>query len=197
MLESVKTTSGQKGISGKDIKSQLVGIPLLDEQYEIVRRVESLFSLADTVEKQYRDARARTDRLTQAILAKAFRGELVPQNPDDEPAEVLLKRIRQQRAEQATVSNKRNTKTNAAPKKSSDKSKRLHSKDNKVKPAITSGDDLLNLLTELGGEADASALWKKSGLSIDNFYALLKTNDKIEDHNPSSDPAQRKLRVKQ
>ena len=103
MLESVKTTSGQKGISGKDIKSQLVGIPLLDEQYEIVRRVESLFSLADTVEKQYQDAKARTDRLTQVILAKAFRGELVPQNPDDEPAEALLQRIQQQRSEQATA----------------------------------------------------------------------------------------------
>ena len=39
------------------------------------------------------------DKLTQSILAKAFRGELVPQNPDDEPAEQLLARIAQARTE--------------------------------------------------------------------------------------------------
>ena len=37
------------------------------------------------------------DRLTQSILAKAFRGELVPQNPNDEPASELLKRIKEDR----------------------------------------------------------------------------------------------------
>lgn len=40
----------------------------------------------------------RIDRLTQSILAKAFRGELVPQDPNDEPASVLLERIKAQRA---------------------------------------------------------------------------------------------------
>jgi len=101
-------TSSGKGSTVKTIympalKEFYVLCPPMDEQHEIVRRVESLFALADTVEKQYQDAKARTDRLTQAILAKAFRGELVPQNPDDEPAEQLLARIQLQRAEQATA----------------------------------------------------------------------------------------------
>ncbi len=90
-------------LNQKVIKNLPFHYPSLDEQKEIVRRVESLFAIADNVEKQYQDARARTDRLTQAILAKAFRGELVPQNPDDEPAEALLQHIQQQRAEQATA----------------------------------------------------------------------------------------------
>ena len=74
-----------------------MSVPNLLEQQEIVRRVESLFALADSVEKQYQTAKARVDRLTQSILAKAFRGELVPQDPNDEPAAELLKRIQAER----------------------------------------------------------------------------------------------------
>lgn len=88
-----------KHLTGKALKRYPMPIPPIDEQKEIVRRVESLFALADSVEKQYQDAKARTDRLTQALLAKAFRGELVPQDPNDEPAEQLLARIQQQRAQ--------------------------------------------------------------------------------------------------
>jgi type I restriction enzyme S subunit len=50
------------------------------------------------------------DQLDQSTLAKAFRGELVPQDPSDEPASVLLARIREQRAQQAEAA-KRNKKT--------------------------------------------------------------------------------------
>ncbi|MCK5190022.1 MAG: restriction endonuclease subunit S, partial [Methylococcales bacterium] len=70
---------------GKHLKKYPIRIPPLEEQKEIARRVESLFTLADTVEKQYQQAKHRTDKLTQSILAKAFRGELVPQDPNDEP----------------------------------------------------------------------------------------------------------------
>ena len=61
---------------------------------EIVRRVETLFAYADRLESLYNVARAQVERLTPALLAKAFRGELVPQAPHDEPASVLLERIR-------------------------------------------------------------------------------------------------------
>ncbi|MBK6932273.1 MAG: specificity determinant for hsdM and hsdR [Saprospirales bacterium] len=71
-------------------------IPLcsVEEQSEIVRRVEQLFAFADKIEARYAKAKAMLDRLPQSILAKAFRGELVPQDPADEPAGVLLERIR-------------------------------------------------------------------------------------------------------
>ena len=92
-------------------------IPLctLAEQEEIVRRVESLFTLADTVEKQYQAAKQRLDKLTQSILAKAFRGELVPQSTSDEPAEKLLERIRDQR--QTEVASKQKNKIKSVKKK--------------------------------------------------------------------------------
>lgn len=75
-------------------KSFPIPVPTLDEQREIVSRVESLFSIADKIEAQYQSLKAKIDALPQAILAKAFKGELVPQDPNDEPASVLLERIK-------------------------------------------------------------------------------------------------------
>lgn len=76
-------------------------VPPLPEQTEIVRRVEALFALADQIEARLTDARGQVERLTPATLAKAFRGELVPQDPKDEPASVMLERLRQQTASPA------------------------------------------------------------------------------------------------
>ena len=63
---------------------------------EIVRRVEGLFALADQIEARFAQARAQVDQLTPSLLARAFRGQLVPQDPRDEPAEKLLERIHAQ-----------------------------------------------------------------------------------------------------
>lgn len=75
----------------------LMGIPMLRppevEQAEIVRRVETLFAFADRLESRLQTAQTAADRLTPSLLAKAFRGELVPQDPNDEPASELLKRL--------------------------------------------------------------------------------------------------------
>lgn len=86
------------GVSQSNINAQKLGtfevpFPPLEEQKEIVRRVEELFKFADAVEERYKKVKAHTDKLTQSILAKAFRGELVHQDPNDEPASVLLERI--------------------------------------------------------------------------------------------------------
>ncbi len=71
----------------------------IEEQKEIVRLVDQYFAFADTIEAQVKKAQARVDNLTQSILAKAFRGELVPQDSNDEPADKLLERIAQARKE--------------------------------------------------------------------------------------------------
>jgi type I restriction enzyme, S subunit len=73
-------------------------IPSLQEQHEIVRRVEAPFAYADRLEARYTAARAQVERLSPALLGKAFRGELVPQDSSDEPASMLLERIRAARA---------------------------------------------------------------------------------------------------
>lgn len=82
-----------------------VALPSVQEQHNIVRRVDALFTLADTIERRVAAATARADKLPQAILTKAFRGELVPTEAElaraegraYEPASVLLERIRKER----------------------------------------------------------------------------------------------------
>ncbi|MEQ9235372.1 restriction endonuclease subunit S [Coleofasciculus sp. E2-BRE-01] len=75
-------------------------LPPLDEQQEIVRRASTLLTYADRIEARYQNALTRVEQLTPTLLSKAFRGELVPQAPNDEPVSVLLERIRAERAAQ-------------------------------------------------------------------------------------------------
>ena len=93
------TGSTVKGIKATLLKKINITYPPKEEQTEIVRFVEQYFALADTLEKHLANAKARVDNLTQSILAKAFRGELVPQDPNDEPADKLLERIKAARLE--------------------------------------------------------------------------------------------------
>lgn len=102
---------GKPGLNLSNIRDLAFVLPPKAEQTEIVRRVEQLFAFADQLEAKVATAQARVDRLTQSILAKAFRGELVPQDPNDEPASALLERIRAQRA--AAPKAKRGRKTSA------------------------------------------------------------------------------------
>jgi type I restriction enzyme S subunit len=85
-------------INLRQLKEFTFDLPPLSEQREIVRRVEALFAYADRLEARYTTARTQVEGLAPALLAKAFRGELVSQDPNDEPASMLLERIRAARA---------------------------------------------------------------------------------------------------
>jgi type I restriction enzyme S subunit len=89
-----QTTRDQVPIT-KQVSLNFLCAPV-SEQAEIVRRVEALFALADRIEARLTAARAQVERLTPATLSKAFRGDLVHQDPNDEPASVLLERLGQQ-----------------------------------------------------------------------------------------------------
>lgn len=84
-----------RGINIGDVRALQVPIPSAQEQAEIVRRVDTLFAFADRIEARLQTAQVATERLTPSLLAKAFRGELVPQDPNDEPASELLRRLAQ------------------------------------------------------------------------------------------------------
>ena len=96
-IEAKSKATAQANIFLGAIKELVLPLPELQEQTEIVRRVEALFAYADRFETRHKAARAQVEKLTPAALAKAFRGELVPQDPNDEPASVLLARIHAQR----------------------------------------------------------------------------------------------------
>ncbi len=88
-----RSTSGVNNINGEEVRALRLSLPPLPEQQEIVRRVEGLFALADQLELRLAKARGQVDQLTPSLLARAFAGQLVPQDPTDEPASMLLQRI--------------------------------------------------------------------------------------------------------
>jgi type I restriction enzyme S subunit len=83
----------QPSLSMKTIRLMEISLPSSEEQTAIVRRVDDLFALADRLQRRYENAVPRVDRMTPSVLAKAFRGELVPQDPSDEPATEMLERL--------------------------------------------------------------------------------------------------------
>jgi len=92
-----RTTAGQTGISGGDIKQMPVPLPPLAEQEQIVAEVERRLSVADDAAARVAAGLKRAARLRQSILKRAFAGALVPQDPTDEPASALLERIAAER----------------------------------------------------------------------------------------------------
>lgn len=93
IIHETRGSAGQINISLSQCRDFVFPVPTIVEQAEIVRRVEALFALADRIEARCTAARTQAQRLTPLVLAKAFRGELVPQDTNDEPASALLARI--------------------------------------------------------------------------------------------------------
>ncbi len=106
--------SGPQALNCQRVRELPFVLPPLAEQREIVRRVDALFALADKIEARAKSAAARVEKITQAILAKAFRGELVPteaelarlENRPYEPASALLARLRAEREATGAKPNK-------------------------------------------------------------------------------------------
>ncbi|PHR04112.1 MAG: hypothetical protein COB29_12765 [Sulfitobacter sp.] len=88
----------QPNISPKWLTQRMIPWPSLQEREKTVRRIETAFARIDRMTEEANRAAHLLDRLDERLLAKAFRGELVPQDPEDEPAEALLTRIREARA---------------------------------------------------------------------------------------------------
>jgi type I restriction enzyme S subunit len=94
-------------VSASDIGAALVPVPPLDEQQEIVRQLAHADEVLVRLRHSIHASQVRADLLERAALAAAFRGELVPQDPNDEPASVLLERIRAEREATQPVKSKR------------------------------------------------------------------------------------------
>jgi type I restriction enzyme, S subunit len=88
--------SAQDGFNKSDLARIDVSIPPKHEQIEIGHRVDKLFALSESLQRRYDDAVLSITKLTPSLLAKAFRGELVPQDPNEEPAGEMLERIRRE-----------------------------------------------------------------------------------------------------
>ena len=87
---------GQANVNGTKLQALAFPLPTEGEQAVIIQEVERRLSIVDEIEAQVEANLKRAARLRQGILKQAFEGKLVPQDPNDEPAEELLGRIRQQ-----------------------------------------------------------------------------------------------------
>ena len=104
---AARTTAGIYKINQGHIRGFVLPLPSLAEQAEIVRILNERLEAVDTLQAEMDANLARADALRQSILKKAFSGELVSQDPDDEPAQALLARIRASRVGDSTTKPRR------------------------------------------------------------------------------------------
>ncbi len=96
-MELIKGTT-QKFIPLGHLRILPIPLPSLSEQKTIIEEISRLFSIIDESESMIENELKRAQSLRQSILKRAFEGKLVPQNPNDEPASVLLERIKAEKA---------------------------------------------------------------------------------------------------
>jgi type I restriction enzyme, S subunit len=110
-VNRLDTGSLIRHMHSKQLLAHRFPLPPIEERREVVRRVEPLLKLADAIEKRVAAAMARAEKLTQSVLAKAFRGKLVPTEAElarrdgriYEPASALLERIKSGESRPVTV----------------------------------------------------------------------------------------------
>jgi len=95
---AARTTAGIYKVNQKDLGRVVVPVPPMNEQVRILNRLERIALSSEAAVTAIMKCKARIARLRQSILKWAFEGKLVDQDPDDEPASVLLERIRAERA---------------------------------------------------------------------------------------------------
>lgn len=154
----------QPNLNLSKVREFPLSLPPLEEQCAIADRVAEILEVVTSVQERVDSAQEIVQRLAPASLAKAFRGELVPQDPDDEPALALIARLRERR-ESLTEASKP-SRTRVPRTKAKAEPSMLTRKD------VTSN-HLTSILKERGA-LSAEALWAASQLEIDDFYDQLK-----------------------
>ena len=90
---------GLQGLSSNALHKIIVPVPPIEEQKRIVNNITSVLSLLEQIESQKQSLSSQIDNIKSKIVDLAIRGKLVPQDPNDEPASVLLERIRAEKEE--------------------------------------------------------------------------------------------------
>lgn len=160
-----KQTTNLASINMRMLRMFPVPLGPADEQRELLNQLDLQIEQLDRQEKAVELGLKQSTAQRQNILRAAFAGELVPQNPNDEPASVLLERIRAERAERAKQPKKRQPK--------------------KKKEIATVVSKLIDVLAEAGDWLEAQEAFRRCGVAdgalterIEELYAELRKLDK-------------------
>jgi type I restriction enzyme S subunit len=153
---------GRPVLSLENMKEVPVALCSFEEQEAIVKEIENRFSVCDKMEAEILQSLNQLEPLKQGLLQKAFEGDLVEQDPTDEPAGKLLERIKKEREEYLR-----------AEKESKKKENPLHIKSRKMAEELKR---IIEILKESKEPVSAKTLWQSSTHKddIDEFYASLK-----------------------
>lgn len=159
---SIGTT--RAGTNSKIVGDLPLILPPISEQHRIIEEIERYFSIASEIEKIVEQSITCTSRLRQSILKRAFEGELVPQDPSDEPAEKLLERIKGDKtSSDIREKSVRKTDINARKTRSDEKIR---------KPTATN--NIYDILKSIGRRLTPEELLELSKLTIEDFYKQLE-----------------------
>lgn len=167
---SLSTSAGQNTINQGSIKKLFIPLPSVDEQKEIINQVDKYFDYADFVERKVEAAVDKINKLTSSILATAFCGELVSQNPDDQSASELLERIKleqESKPRKSTASTRTKKVVASNPRRKAKMTKSRFDDDVKNKPYLA------GLMKETRKSHSPEELFQMSQLPIDDFYKQL------------------------
>lgn len=156
---------GRPRLNQQEIKAIPIPLPPVDEQYAIAEELQRSFSLSDDIKRKIDQSLIRIELTRKTILQQAYSGELVNQNPDDEPAAVLLQRILAEREE---IEKQQVTKPMKEKKKMTEEKKR--------KP-------LVETLHAASARLTSEELFRRAGFdeeSVDEFYEELRQELQIE-----------------
>jgi len=116
-MKKGKQTTNLASISLTQLRAFPVALPPVEEQQTIVSEIERYFSQIDHLENTITTSLRQAESLRQSILKRAFEGKLVPQNPDDEPASILLERIKAAKTRHTAETKKGKTLQPKSPKR--------------------------------------------------------------------------------
>jgi len=144
----------------RDIKEFNLSVPPLEEQKEIVKKIEEMMSVVQNLENVYRSSILEIKQIRNSLLSKAFRGELVEQDPNDEPVNVLLEKIQQEKQRlEAEL-----------------KAKRKQRRSQPKKKRVMKNLEIIEVLKISGQPMKADEVWRESKYreDIDAFYEQLR-----------------------
>jgi type I restriction enzyme S subunit len=169
-LAAFAPATAQKNINLDILGTLRIPMPPMDEQHEIIRRIETAFTWLGKISLERAQAARLLDHLDQALLSRAFRGDLVPQDPADESATIPLERIKAERLlapESESPRLKRAVRSTQTPREKSSMTKSRFDPDVKGKPYLAT------LIKSEGASVDPAELFRKSDLPVADFYKQL------------------------